>query len=160
MRREETGLAPRSAGSNRVRLTASSAAWSRAAWPEESRTTAETTLPVLSMNALIVTTPSHPALLALRGYAGSISPRGLGAEVVDPASPGSASPCAPAAPPGPPKRGVAASVPEPPEAGAAIGLAGPVEAPASPTTAGLSGALSRCDESGAVQSLAAEDGSR
>jgi hypothetical protein len=148
MRRgEETGLASCNAGSNRVFFTASNAERSRDSWPDEVRTTADTTLPVSSMKARIVTTPCHPALFALRGYTGSISPRGLGAMVVDPATPGCASPGAPTPPPGPPMR-AAAPAPEPADAGAA---AGPGAAPAS-AAAGL------C-EPGSVSSLAAASGS-
>ena len=45
----------------------------------------------------MVTTPSHPARFALRGYTGRISPRGLGARVVGPAAPGCAPPGTPTA---------------------------------------------------------------
>lgn len=72
------------------------------------------------MNALIVTTPSIPAFFALRGYAGSISPRSLGAWVVGPADPGVASPGAPVPPRGPPK--LATGIAEPPGADAGAGL--------------------------------------
>ena len=94
---EETGLASCTAGSNRVLFTASSAAWSSDSWPDEERTTADTTVPVSSMSARMVTTPSHPARFALRGYTGRISPRGLGARVVGPAAPGCAPPGTPTA---------------------------------------------------------------
>lgn len=68
------------------------------------------------MNARIVTTPCHPAFLALRGYTGSISPRGRGARVVEAAAPGRESPDAPLAsrpltPAGPPKPAAPVSAP-------------------------------------------------
>ena len=152
--REETGRASRTAGSNRALFTASSAERSRDSWPDEVRTIADTTLPVSSMNARIVTTPCHPAFFALRGYAGSISPRGRGARVVDPAAPGVASPGAPVPPPCPPK--LATATAETPEADAAAGLSVPADAPAPPAAAGLSETPSGGCEPGAALSLAAE----
>ena len=153
MRRgEDTGLASRTAGSNRVLFTASSAERSRDSWPDEVRTIADTTLPVSSMNARIVTTPCHPALFALRGYTGSISPRGRGARVVEAAAPGVAPPGAPVPPPGPPKLEAAAPVPKPPGADVfgeltAAGVLAPPEA------AGLCGAGSAAGPAAAGISL-------
>jgi hypothetical protein len=100
----------------------------------------------------MVTSPSQPARLAARGYAGRISPRGRGMEVADHAV-GSGAP-APACPdcspplPGPadPKREPVALVSEPAEAGARAVVAAPSAelgsptetAPGSPVPAGVS----------------------